>query len=374
VSSLIGVEDMAGDLALLLQSRIFAFGEYSSHVYGWLRFDGDCRVCASYPNPRETFYRLSGSGLDFLFADGDSITARLELVQRRPLLFHGSTVGLANLLYLREVISLAPRHSLLPALPTRPAVLVNTVPKSGTYFVQRALCDLGFIPSDLHLGNASLHDNRGLPRDASIHRNPWIREVTLAVGLLPPFLGPGTVTVGHIDEGNVLRAFRDAGVCLLLVVRDLRAILWSLFRFKLAAVAPRDAADGHWRSRPSGLEQFMGFLAYHWSRDILHICNCFRAFASFHDVPLLRYEDLIAGALPEATALLLEQQLASSGGVPAFTAALAAARHRPTPTLTPGLPDLPALTADEEREIRRLIDALVAGSSLAEVNALCGYA
>ena len=93
-------------------------------------------------------------------------------------------------------------------------------------------------------------------------------------------------------------------------------------------------------------------------------------------------DDLLAGFSHVAQAshallencVLLEQQLASSGGVPAFTAALAAARHRPTPTLTPGLPDLPALTADEEREIRRLIDALVAGSSLAEVNALCGYA
>jgi hypothetical protein len=37
------------------------------------------------------------------------------------------------------------------------------------------------------------------------------------------------------------------------------------------------------------------------------------------------------------------------------------------------LPHLPSFTPEEQEEIRRLIDAFVAGSSLAEVNALFGY-
>lgn len=364
---------MTHDLRSLLQCRIFAFGDYSSHVYGWLRFDGDSRICASYPHPREAFYQLRGSVVEFLFEDGDSVTTRLELVQRQPLLFHGSTVGLSNLLYLREVLFLPSRHRLAPATSLRPAVLVNSVPKSGTYFLQRAFQELGFIPTDLHLGNACLHDNRGRPRDASIHRTPWVHEVTLSVALLPPFLSSGSVTVGHVDDAGVLHAFMDAGVCVLFVVRDLRAILWSLFRFKLAVVAPRDDADRHWRSCPSPLEQFMGFLAYYWERDILHICNCCRFFASLVNVLVLRYEDLLKGVLPEPSVQLLERQLAGSGGASAFLAAVTMARNAPTPTLTHTLPHRPTFTAEEEQEIRRLIDALVAGSSLAEVNALFGY-
>jgi hypothetical protein len=364
---------MMEDLATQLQLGIFAFGDYSSHVYGWLRFDGDSLVSGSYPHAREAFYRLSGPVLELICADGDSVTARFELVQRHPLLFHGSTVGLNNSLYLREALSLRARTQTSATLTARPAVLVNSAPKSGTYLLQRAFFELGFSSTDLHLGNTSLHDNRDLPRDASIHRAPWAHEATLATGLLPPFLGPGTVTVGHIDDVSVLQTFIDAGLCVLLVVRDMRAILWSLFRFKLAVVVPRDDADHHWRCRASRLEQFMGFLAYHWSHDIPHICNCFRSFASFPDVPLLRYEDLMAGAVPEATAHLIEQQLADSGGTPAFLAALAAARHRSTPTLTPALPHLPSFTPEEQEEIRRLIDAFVVGSSLAEVNALFGY-
>lgn len=356
-----------------LQSRIFVFGEYCSHAYGWLRFDGDSGVCASYPHPREALYRLEGGVLDFLFADGKSVTARLELVHSQPLLFHGSTLGLNNLLYLREVLALARPGNQSPALPRRPAILVNSVPKSGTYFLQRAFQELGFRPSDLHLGNTCLHDNRGLARDAGIHRAPWDREVAVDVRLLAPLLAPGSVTVGHIDDPNVVQAFIEANVVVIHVVRDLRSILWSLFSFKLAVVEPRDDADRHWRSCPSLLEQFMGFLAYSWNRDIQHISNCCRAFANLHDVPVLRYEDLVTGNLPEPTRERLEEQLQGSGGVSAFLGALTAVRHAPTPTLSQALPGLSHVTDDQEAEIRRLINALVAGSALAEVNALLGY-
>ena len=71
--------------------------------------------------------------------------------------------------------------------------------------------DIASSSTDLHLGNTSLHDNRDLPRDASIHRAPWAHEATLATGLLPPFLGPGTVTVGHIDDVSVLLPGASSG-------------------------------------------------------------------------------------------------------------------------------------------------------------------
>jgi hypothetical protein len=193
------------------------------------------------------------------------------------------------------------------------------------------------------------------------------------MSLLPPFLPAGSVTVGHIDAAGVLADFQQANVCVLALVRDLRSILWSLFRFKLAVVDPLDDGDRHWRSRPSHLERFMGFLAYHLSRDMVHIVNCFRTFAGLVDVPVLRYEDLLAGSLPASSADPLERRLQGCGGVPALLAALAAARHVPTPTHSPALPGLPSFSTAEEEEIRRLIDAVVAGSALAEVNALFGY-
>lgn len=311
--------------------------------------------------------------LELVCEDGVSVTARLELVQERPLLFHGASVGLGNRLYLMEVLALDDLVPQFPASPLLPAVLVNTVPKSGTYFLQRVFQELGFRPTDLHLGNASLHDNRGIPRDGRIHRRPREREIPLAVGLLPPYLAPGSVTVGHIDDHAVLEAFLRAGVCLIPVVRDLRAILWSLFRFKLAAVEPLDELDRHWRACASPVERFMGFLTYQLDHDIIHIVNCFRSFAQLVDVPVLRYEDLVAGSLPQPAATRLAQRLQGCGGMPAFLTALASARHAPTPTLSRALPALPVFSAEEEAVIRRLIDAAVAGSGLAEVNALFGY-
>ena len=252
---------MEQELQVLIQSRVFAFGDYASHAYGCLCFDPDGSVRASFEHERESYYRFQDGFLELLFVDALAVTARFVLVRQRPMLFHGSSVGLNNSLYLVEALALDGPPLQPISTPLRPPVLINTVPKAGTYYLQRAFMELGYSPTDLHLGNRSLHDNRGLPRDAAIHGSPRLRQVDLEVGLLIPFLGSGSVTVAHIDDRSVLQQFTSAGVCVIAVVRDLRAILWSLFRFKSAVVDPVDASDRRWRSCDCHLERFMGFLA-----------------------------------------------------------------------------------------------------------------
>lgn len=356
-----------------LCSRLFYFGEYATRCYGTMLFSSDGRVSADFDNTREAFWRLEGSTLELLYRDGVSVTARLCLVQEDPPLFHGVTLGANNKLYLREAISLASLPYPAEGDSALPVAIVNTAPKSGTYWLHRALVDLGFRPTDLHLGNADVDDHRGLPRDTLIHRQPWMRRIPLSTSLLCSLLPRGSLSVAHINDPSILGSVVARDCFLLLVVRDLRAIVWSLYRFKLAAVAPVDARDRHWRSRDAEIERFMGFLSYHLDCDIGYIANCFRAFAQLSGVPVLRYEDLCQDYLPPAAESYVQHHLAPWGGSVAFRAALAASFGQPTPTLRAALPQAPVPLPEESAEIRRLIDALIAGSPLAEVNALFGY-
>lgn len=235
--------------------------------------------------------------------------------------------------------------------------------------MQKVLIELGFHATDLHLGNAEVHDNRGLDRDASIHRAPWMRQIPLSISVLRSLLPAASVSVGHIDDANVLDDLAAGGCLRLFVVRYLRAILWSLYRFKRSAVDPVDSHDRHWRSREFELGRFMGFLAYQLHHDLIHIANCFRTFARLRDVPALRYEDLRQGHIPEVAAGYLETWFDGCGGIAAFRAALIATRDQPTPTLSEVLPEASA----DRAEIVRLINAVIAGSHLVEVHALFGY-
>jgi hypothetical protein len=356
-----------------LRSRILYFGDYATQCYGTIAFGEAGEIIASYDNAREHFYRFDATTLEFLYRDGASVTARFEPVQEIPLLYHGSTVGSANRLYLREALAFEPRDPLVPVDLSRPTTIVNTVSKSGTYWLQQALINLGFQPTDLHLMNAEVHDNRALLRDASIHRSPWQRRVPVSLAVLRSLLPRGSVSVGHIDDVAVLRDLIRRGCLLLLVVRDLRSILWSLYRFKLSAVDPVDDDDRHWRARESELERFLGFLTYHLDHDLIHIANCFRSFARLTELPAFRYEDLMKGTISQPGEAYLDQHLRHCGGAEAFRTSLAAAYRQPTPTLSEALPDGPLPEVAQQAEIRRLIDAVVVGSRLAEVNALFGY-
>ncbi|MFN9618367.1 MAG: hypothetical protein ACK55X_01475 [Synechococcaceae cyanobacterium] len=356
-----------------LHSRLFYFGEYASHHYGSMVLNVDGTVKASFNYHRETLYRVKGETLSFYAPDGATCTSRLTLIQERPMLFHGSSIGLNNRLYLMEALLLPQPEHPMENSGVLPVALVNTAPKSGTYFLHKVLMTLGFAATDLHLFSNELVDNRALPRDVSIHRSWWLRSVPLSLSLLGPLLPAGSVSVGHIDSLELLEQYQQQGIFLIPVVRDLRAILWSLFYFKLAVVEPRDEHDRLWRRQATPLAQLLGFFACYLERDLVHIANCFRTFSRLRGVPVFRYEELSRGHLSQEAVGYLDTHLRPCGGAAAFRSALARSYRSPTSTLSDSLPNRPRFSRGDRAELRRSIDALVAGSALAEVNALFGY-
>jgi hypothetical protein len=200
-------------------------------------------------------------------------------------------------------------------------VLVNSVPKSGTYFLEAALIRLGAMPLRLHLGEHQLHDNRGA-QETEIHWQPAQREVPAPAPAVAHLLRPGDVVVGHLADAAALDEVMRAGVVTLHDIRDLRAVLVSLYYFKRDRVAPRSAADAIWRSLPSE-SGFIAFLNQFEDKDILHIRRVAETILTRTE-PVLRYENMVMGITPPGVEDVL----------PGLGVALREACGQPTSTLS----------------------------------------
>ena len=159
--------------------------------------------------------------------------------------------------YLEPALQLGPQQTLINDLP---AVLVNTLAKSGTYLIAEALVAAGYRSLDLHLSSDFLHDNRGVDMN-NIHWNPSERAVTCSASAVASIVGPGEFVVGHIDSIEELRKIDRSHVELINVVRNPFDQILSMLTFKVHKTKPKPS-DLIWRSM-DGLDQFKAFLLAH---------------------------------------------------------------------------------------------------------------
>ncbi len=285
---------------------LYRFGGICGGHFGYVALHEDGRIGA-YSHPNESRYELRDDELHFLNAAG-IMTNRLRY-------YPDANVFLGAELYLLPVLRLdaAPKTSTLPPL------LINSIPKSGTYFVEAAMARLGMRPLRLHLSQHFLHDYRGIA-EAEMHRQPELRAVNAPAGAVAALLQPGDVVVGHIEDHGQLNAVKNAGVRILHLARDLREILVSLYHFKKDRVAPVSPSDAAWRELPPEAS-FIAFLCYFENRDIGHIA-AIAATILDRPEPVLHYTHAINGIVPYE----LEY--------PGLGEALRATRGQPTSTLS----------------------------------------
>lgn len=307
---------------------VFAFGTVLGPALGQMVLSGG-RV-KGYDNPRERAYRIEGGRLELL-DDAGQVTASLERLDAQRAVYMGRSTDSATALQLTGLFTFA-----RPEVTSRQSskVLINTVPKAGTHWLRKALVSVGYVPTDLHLGVAGVHDNRGLGDDASIHWRPIDREVQCDVGLLPLVLPTGSVSVGHIEDPGQLRRMMAAGMSVINVTRGLEDVLLSLFTFKRDKVAP--VPGEKWRDAPSLTSQVLGFAAAYGGRDIAHIRAMQEMMAGLTDMPVLHYEDLMQGHVPAPQRRRLVRSLGSRRAARDLMAGLERTRGTVTSTLTVG--------------------------------------
>ncbi len=330
---------------------VYRYGSLAGGHFGdvVLRRDGSV---SHYRHPNETAYRITGDTLAFFDAAGSQTSTLTYAADVNA--FVSREAGL----YLLPVLE-------LPAVEPDPqaafALLVNTIPKSGTYLLEAAAVHAGLHRTRLHLTAHFCDDYRGLP-DAEMHAAPEQHRRAVPAAAVAQILQPGEVVVGHIDDHAQLDGAAPAGVRILHCVRDLRAVLASLYRFKRQVVRPISPADTVWRGLGEA-EGFLAFLGFFADRDVAHVGRTAACILERGE-PRLRFEDLTGAAdLSSLQAQLVGWDAAAAA---ALATGVVQMRGRPTPTLLAGV-FMPQLVWSETAE------EFFQDTGLARLNAGLGY-
>ena len=328
---------------------VYRYGSLGAGHFGdlVLRRDG---CVGQYRHPNETTFRITGETLAFFDAGGSQTNTFAFAASVNA--FVARDAGL----YLLPYFEMPPTQ---PAPDAEPALLINTVPKSGTYLLEASAAKCGLQRTRLHLFAHVCDDYRGLP-DTEMHIAPEQHRRTVPASAIAQMLQPGEVAVGHIDDHVQLDAAAAAGVRIVHCVRDLRAVLTSLYRFKRQVVRPISPADAVWRGLGDA-EGFLAFLSFFADRDIAHVARTAACILGRSE-PRLRFEDLTCAADPAT----LAAQLPGWREAAAFAAAVFQTRGQPTSTLL-ARADSPAQLWSEAAE------AFFQETGLGRLNAELGY-
>ncbi|SDU26408.1 Sulfotransferase domain-containing protein [Verrucomicrobium sp. GAS474] len=317
--------------AAALSSAVFAYGSPCNNFHGQLvlRPGG---TFYGYRPPHVIRWALEEKedGIDLILIDeGGKVVSRFR---REGRTWSGT---LENhrwpLLFAPLLENDAPLPS--PACPL-PPLLINSIPKSGTYFLEKALASVGWHSLRLHLGHGIVDDYRGLP-DEHLHVNPYRVRLACDEDLIAAILHPGQLLVGHLGKEAETERIARLGIKTLPCVRNLRDILVSLYRFKLNKVHPLDIKDALWR-KAGDLDRFSLFLDAFRDHDLHFIGDMAatllaQAEAAHPGVDsFLRYEELENGLLSPFWRKEFEN--IAPGLAVTIQVALIHTRNTPTPT------------------------------------------
>lgn len=241
-------------------------------------------------------------------------------------------------------------------------IFVNSVPKSGTYFLEAAIGKVGVPQTRWHVGPDAVDDYWGMS-DQDLHVNPISVRVRCDTRLVSEILH-GCLAVGHVFDPVSIRRFRDRGAVVLSAVRDLRDVTVSMYRFKRDRVAPSaEAGDRLWRALDgqSALAAFLGWAA---QRDFALVKRVAEATLEDRDAIVVRYEDLRRGHLSEEAAARLDAK--SSGFAGALTGALIETLDRGTSTWSGKPSQWESMWSSD-------LDTFFTASGLRELNRRLGY-
>lgn len=280
-----------------LSSSVFSFGSPCNGQYGHMVLQPDGSIYG-YAHENERRWSREGDDLCFHHQAGH-VTSRFR--QSGDRVFLGHVENRFWPLYLVPALTLEKPED----APDLPPIFINSIPKSGTYFLEAALARIGYKPTRLHLsGHDTVDDYRNMA-DQDIHVDPERTRLNLPVTLVTALMQRGQIMVGHIEHAHVIEEMKRQGILVIHAVRDLRAVLYSLYRFKLDKVKPVDDMDRYWRSL-GGEARLTGFIQYWHGRDLDHIRQMADMIVTNFSAEALRYDDCCKGVVSGSAAAYLD--------------------------------------------------------------------
>lgn len=337
---------------------VFSFGSPCNGQYGHLVLRDDGAIYG-YSHPNEhSWSRVDGELR--LHSESGEVTSRFQPCGESNA-WLGTVEGRKWPLFLLPIVKLDDIAEDSDGIRP-PSFFVNSIPKSGTYFVEAALQGLGIVSQRLHLsGRDVVDDYRGLP-ESQIHVAPEQTRLSCEVELVTALLR-GEQVVGHVEHQHVIDAIRSQGVCVLSVVRNLRNVLASLMRFKLSKVAATNAIDTFWRELDDP-QRTAAFLMFHAERDLAHIHAIADTMHRDSNGIVLRYEEICNGTISAGVAERLDA--VRPGMAEEFKASAQKQYGQTTPTYSGN-------TSDWEQIWTPDLEHFFAASGLAEANRALGY-
>lgn len=280
-----------------LLNTIFVFGSTDFFsVYGYISFSEDGKILG-YQHDNERFYKLDGETV-YIFNKDYNLT---RILDRHGDAFLGKGVRAESGFFLVPLIKFS-HISGVSKFTHR--LFVNSIPKSGTYFLERILMDLGYTSTRLHIAGRDACDDYRLTQDSDIHVEPQLVRRNFPVNMIEPHVKKGEFLVGHVEHKDIVDKFKEDGFLIISVKRNLRDVLISLYNFKLHKVRSCGLGDDLWKLL-NDEDRFIGFLSYYNDKDIAHIGLMADLIAE--DKSALRYEDL--NAIGDVSALHLSKEL-----------------------------------------------------------------
>jgi hypothetical protein len=147
--------------------------------------------------------------------------------------------------------------------PATCRVMVVSMPKAGTYLMARLLDRLGFIDTELHLGEAVLTDYRGLPLEEKRGAGFRDRVIRLPITMSAGLVTTGQFAVGHLPHTPTVR-HALAGFRTIVLIRNPYDAIVSRLRFRLES--GREPPETPWVRMTPGPAQALAYL-HHVGRD-----------------------------------------------------------------------------------------------------------
>lgn len=275
------------DIENKIQSTVYAFGSLLDQKYGTMVLRAGGSI-AGHRNQYEYNWSYVDGNIHILNSNGE-ISRNFKYIEEID-----SFIALSNRIpfYLYPIFRHNPRTD-----SHLPNILINSVPKSGTYFLERVLDKSGWRPTKLHLLDWGGLDDYRSSSDEEMHTSPQNVRIHCPSSCVGAVLGRGEVVAGHLRNTNYIYGLMIEGIREIRLIRNLRNVLTSLYRFRLNKVIP-EVDNEHWRYEPND-RKFFGFLKSIATSDLEEIREISEYFFRTSGFVTLKFEDMWNGDLSE---------------------------------------------------------------------------
>jgi len=277
-------------------SNVFEFGSCANGKYSNLVFQSDGVIKNSLScNEYKWIIKESENYSELIILSspesGERITSKFKIPHKGNLIsVLESDRPTESPHYLRQRFNYANCN-----FKNRPSIFINSIPKSGTYFIKTILQDLGYHWSGLHLGDDCIDDYRSCSKEM-VHLYPTaFRHYNLPPSLISSLFSGNQVSVGHIFNINEMHKMVDSGIQVFNLVRNIRDILISscnFFKFTQNALSNISEYTNFKLLCPE--DSLLSFFLLENGLLLQNILNRVQLFIDVESsFQLLRYEELI---------------------------------------------------------------------------------